>query len=126
MGAVQVAKWRDDYGCDGIDLDIEEGAGGQKAAGPNLVHGITKLKSLQPGMLVTQPTYGWPQVKAEIDVINASWNRGGSSNGLADSIGLMVYDAAQSLDYVDNYAVGDQWGPIKVDVPRPQILVGAR
>lgn len=124
--AVQVAKWRDDYGCDGIDLDIEEGAGGQKAAGPNLVHFITKLKSLQPGMLVTQPTYGWPQVKAENDVINASWNKGGTSNGLADTIGLMVYDGTQALKYVNNYAHGDPWGPIKVDVPTHRILVGSK
>merc|ERR1712002_1008778 len=74
--AVEVAKWKDEYGIDGIDLDIEEGGGD-------------------------------------------------SSNGLADSIGIMVYDGAQSLDYVENYAVGDQWGPIKCDVPKPQIMVGA-
>ena len=24
---VQVAEWPDKYGCDGIDLDLEEGAG---------------------------------------------------------------------------------------------------
>jgi len=124
--AVEVAKWKDEYGIDGIDLDIEEGAGDSKASGTNMLHFVRKLKSLQPDFLVTQPTYGWPQVKAEIDVINASWNRGGSSNGLADSIGIMVYDGAQSLDYVENYAVGDQWGPIKCDVPKPQIMVGAK
>ena len=26
----QVARWRDDYGIDGIDLDLEEGAGSKK------------------------------------------------------------------------------------------------
>ena len=35
------------------------------------------------------------QVQAEIDVINASWNVGGTSNGLADSVGLMVYEGTQ-------------------------------
>ena len=35
------------------------------------------------------------QVQAEIDVINASWNPGGTSNGLADTIGLMVYEGDQ-------------------------------
>jgi len=126
--AVQVAKWSD-YGIDGIDLDIEEGAGSQGPAGPNLVHFIRKLKELQPGWIVSQPTYGYPQIKAEIDVINASWNKGGSSNGLADSVGLMVYEGTQALQYVKNFAEGSsQWEgfPIHVDVPRPQILLGAK
>jgi hypothetical protein len=26
----QVARWKDDYGIDGIDLDLEEGAGSQQ------------------------------------------------------------------------------------------------
>ena len=26
----KVARWRDDYGIDGIDLDLEEGAGSKK------------------------------------------------------------------------------------------------
>ena len=38
--AVEVAKWRDLYGIDGIDLDIEEGAGSKKAAGPNMLYFI--------------------------------------------------------------------------------------
>ena len=41
----------------------KEGAGSRGEAGPNLVHFIRKLKSLLPGFLVTQPTYGYPQVK---------------------------------------------------------------
>jgi len=32
--AVEVAKWRDLYGIDGIDLDIEEGAGSKKSSWP--------------------------------------------------------------------------------------------
>ena len=36
-------------------------------------------------------------MQAEIDVINASWNVGGTSNGLADSVGLMVYEGTQVL-----------------------------
>jgi hypothetical protein len=28
--ALQVARWKDDYGIDGIDLDLEEGAGSQQ------------------------------------------------------------------------------------------------
>ena len=57
------------------------------------------------------------QVQAEIDVINASWNPGGSSNGLADTIGLMVYEGTQALIYLKNYVGGSsmwQGFPIKV------------
>ena len=57
------------------------------------------------------------QVQAEIDVINASWNPGGSSNGLADTIGLMVYEGTQALIYLKNYIGGSsmwQGFPIKV------------
>ena len=58
-----------------------------------------------------------PEVQAESDVINASWNEGGTSNGLADTIGLMVYEGDQALLYVKNYAAGSsQWEgfPIRV------------
>ena len=56
-------------------------------------------------------------MQAEIDVINASWNPGGSSNGLADTIGLMVYEGTQALIYLKNYVGGSsmwQGFPIKV------------
>merc|ERR1719186_228800 len=123
--AEQVAAWRDDYGIDGIDLDIEDGAGTRPEAGPNMVHFTRKIKEIHPDMIVSQPTYGYPQVPAEIDEINASWNKGGSSNSLADSIGIMVYEGTQSLNYVENYAEGsDMFGPIKCDVPKQKILVG--
>jgi len=127
--AERVATWKDLYKIDGIDLDLEEGAGSQKAAGPNMIHFVRKLKSLQPDLLVSQPTYGYPQIAAEIDVINASWNKGGTSNGLADSIGLMVYEGTQALQYVKNYAGGaSMWQgfPIKVDVPKDKILLGCK
>lgn len=127
--AERVAKWRDDFLIDGIDLDLEEGAGSRKEAGPNMVHFVRRLKALQPDLLVSQPTYGYPQIAAEIDVINASWDIGGSSNGLADSIGLMVYEQTQALQYVKNYAGGSsmwQGFPIKVDVPSDRILLGCK
>ena len=129
--AEKVATWRDLYGCDGIDLDLEEGAGSNKIAGPNMVHFVRKLKQLSPDMIVSQPTYGYPQVQAEIDVINASWDADGNSNNVADSIGLMVYEGTQSLQYVKNYVSGaDQWGgygfPIQCRAPSDTILLGAK
>merc|ERR1712106_560833 len=78
--AIKVARWRDDYGIDGIDLDLEEGAGGKKAAGPNMVHFIRKLKSIHPDLIVSQPTYGYPQVRSDFpDLIeNDSFQYGSS------------------------------------------------
>ena len=88
-----------------------------------MVHFVRRIKEIHPDLMVSQPTYGYPQVtgceekifagnrnknilgghknicraqvQAEIDVINASWNPGGTSNGLADTIGLMVYEGDQ-------------------------------
>ena len=127
--AKEVAHWRDDYGIDGIDLDIEAGAGSHPDAGGNLLHFIRQLKSIHPDLLISQPTYGYPQIAAEIDVINGSWMPGGASTGYADNIGIMLYEGILSLDYVDNYASGSSQGegfPISVDVPTRSILVGSR
>jgi len=127
--AEKVATWPEKYGCDGIDLDLEEGAGSKKEAGPNMIHFIRRLKELNPSIIVSQPTYGYPQIQAEIDVINASWDDKGNHQGLADAIGLMVYESTQALQYVKNYANGSgQWQgfPIKVDVPSDRILLGCK
>lgn len=127
--AEKVAEWPDKYGCDGIDLDLEEGAGARHEAGPNMVHFIRRLKELKPNIIISQPTYGYPQVQAEIDVINASWDTEKRSKGLADSVGLMVYEGTQALQYVKNYANGSgQWQgfPVKVNVPTNAILLGAK
>ncbi len=63
--AERVAKWPEQYGCDGIDLDLEEGAGARPEAGPNMVHFIRRLRQLSPKMIISQPTYGFPQVRKE-------------------------------------------------------------
>jgi len=127
--AEKVATWPDLYGCDGIDLDLEEGAGARSEAGPNMVHFIRRLRELQPNIIISQPTYGYPQVKAEIDVINESWDENGEYQGLADSIGLMVYEGTNSINYIKNYAAGtSRWEgfPIKVNAPKNVILLGAK
>merc|ERR1719348_998865 len=127
--AEKVATWPELYGCDGIDLDLEEGAGARKEAGPNMVHFIRRLRQLQPNIIISQPTYGYPQVAAEIDVINASWDEEGEYKKLADSIGLMVYEGTNSLNYIKNYADGtNRWQgfPIKVNAPKNVILLGAK
>jgi hypothetical protein len=60
--AAQVAQWPSKYGCDGIDLDIETGAGDTAEAGPNLVAFVARLKALRPDIHVSQPVFGYPQV----------------------------------------------------------------
>ncbi len=127
--AEEVSQWRLLYNMDGIDIDIESGAGDQFDAGQNLVYFVERLRELDPGILINQPTFGYPQVQAEIDVINASWNPDSSSNDLADSIGIMVYDGASSLEYIENYAHGsEQWEgfPITVNVPYNAIMTGSK
>jgi len=135
--AVEVAGWPEKYGCDGIDLDLEEGAGAKSEAGPNMIHFIKKIREIRkaaglPRMIISQPCYGYPQVQAESDVINAGWNKQGESSGLVDSIGLMVYNGADSLNYVVKYNDGPglgEWGgwfPIKSKVPKNAILLGAQ
>lgn len=127
--AEKVATWPDLYNCDGIDLDLEEGAGQQPQAGPNMVEFIRRLRELQPKMIISQPTYGYPQVPAETDVINASWDTEGNSKNMADSVGLMVYEGTQALNYVKNFAKGsEQWEgfPVKVNTPMNCILLGAK
>jgi len=135
--AVEVAGWPEKYGCDGIDLDLEEGAGAKPEAGPNMIHFIKKIREIRkaaglPRMIISQPCYGYPQVQAESDVINAGWNKEGESSGLIDSIGLMVYNGADSLNYVVKYNDGPglgEWGgwfPIKSKTPKNAILLGAQ
>ena len=53
----------DKYNCDGIDLDIEEGAGSKADSGVNMVHFIQRLRQLKPDIIIGQPTYGFPAVK---------------------------------------------------------------
>ena len=64
--AAKVALWPEQYGCDGIDLDIEDGAGDAAGAGPNMIHFIRKLRELNPKMIIGQPTYGFPAVRKPI------------------------------------------------------------
>ena len=85
--------------------------GSQWEAGPNLGHFIKRLREIHPDIIISVPTYGFPQIQAEIDVINMSWNAGASSNNYADSIGIMVYSGQASLQWVifgGHLAVGFQ------------------
>ena len=126
--AEEIATWPELYGADGIDLDIETGAGDAADAASNLVIFIERLNVLRPDMVVTQPVFGYPQVKAESAVVNAAWATNGTGHKpRVDAVGIMVYTGTQSLSYVKNYANGtQQWQgfPIKVDVPANAVAVG--
>eukprot|EP01083_Nonionella_stella_P231534 817544_1 len=125
--AAQVAQWDTKYGCDGVDLDIESKAGGNKYGGGNMLYFAKKLRELNPSMIITQPVYGYPQVDAENDVVNAGFTADGKSNGSINSVGIMLYNNLQSLQYVKDYGNGTSQGngfPITVNVPYAQILPG--
>jgi hypothetical protein len=125
--AVEVVKWKAQYGIDGIDMDIETGAGDTAESGANTVVFAKKLKELDPSFIVTQPVFGSPQVKEENYAVNTVFGAGGNPNTL-DSIGIMVYEGTGSLQYVKDYTKGkEQWSgfPIKVDVPPSKVILGA-
>ena len=107
---------------------LKAGAGERPEAGPNLGYFVKRLRELKPEAIIGQPTGGYPEIQAGIDVINMSWNPGASSNNLADSVGIMVYEGTQSLNYVEYFAHGSQWQdfPIQVDVPYNAILCGVQ
>jgi len=127
--AAEVAQWPKKYNCDGIDLDIEDGAGDAAGAGENMVHFVRKLRELSPNMIISQPTYGYPAIDAEIDLINESWDANGNYYNLADSIGLMVYEGTNALNYVKNYNDGaGRWEgfPMTCRAPNNTIILGAK
>eukprot|EP01084_Bolivina_argentea_P229092 386738_1 len=125
--AAEVAQWDTKYGADGIDLDIETGAGNSQASGDNLVAFAKKLRSLNPNMIITQPVYGFPQVTAENTMVNQGFTKDSKSLGLIDSIGIMEYNGVESLQYVKDYGnATSEWQgfPITVNVPYSDILAG--
>ena len=78
-------------------------------------------------MITGQPTYGYPAVEAANEVINQSWDLEGNLKNVGDSVGIMVYEGTQSLDYVKNFANGaEQWEgfPIKVNVNSKAVMLG--
>lgn len=123
--AVQVAQWPSQYGIDGIDIDIEDGIGSSETTGPMVMAFITKLRSIAPDMIITQPVYGYPGVKEENYVVNECFAK--DAPVTVDSIGIMAYSGTGSLSYVKNYANPPtyQGAPITSPVPKKNILLGA-
>lgn len=124
--AQEVATWPKKYGFDGIDLDIESGAGDDPDAGANMMAFVRKLKSLVPKFVITQPVFGYPGVKEEEYVPNQSWEKGATAG--IDAIGIMVYSGSGALNYVKNYVnATQQWNgfPITSDVPAESVILGA-
>jgi hypothetical protein len=125
--AAEVAKWPALHGCDGIDFDLETGAGDAAGAGENAVIFFTELRRLNPSVVITQPVFGYPQVGEENYVVNHGWTKSGTWLGGPNKIGIMVYSGTNSLQWVKNYAnATSQWQgfPIQVNVPSHSILVG--
>jgi hypothetical protein len=129
--AQRVAQWSRDHGADGVDIDIEDGAGHDPRAGQNLIVFVRELKRLNPGFVVTLPVYGYPQIDAANELVNAAFGPDGHDHGLLDGVGIMVYEGLQALDYVGNYAKipgKSRWEgfPIQADVPRKKIILGLK
>lgn len=119
--AAEVVGWKDKYGMDGIDLDIEG-----RQPGPTALAFAKKVKELDPSFIVTQPVFGSPQVTEENYMVNQCFAKGAKSS--VDAVGIMVYEGTGSLQYVQNYVNGSkQWSgfPIHVDVPSKKVMLGA-
>jgi len=136
--AESVAKWDTLYGCDGIDLDIEEGAGSQSNADKYLPVFVAKIKELNPNFIITQPVFGSPTSVDSVNrVIEAAYNQtiagriSPFSYGSISRIGIMVYYGDGAYDYVGNYENGctqhctQWWCPLAACVPSNQIFLGA-
>merc|ERR1711907_544685 len=83
-------------------------------------------KELDPTFIVTQPVFGYPQIAEENFMVNQCFAKG--SQSAIDSIGIMVYEGTQSLNWVSDYVNGtSKWSgfPIHVDVPSNKVIVGA-
>ena len=101
-----------------------------------MLHFIRKLKSIHPDMIVSQPTYGYPQVfivighqhtsskddvschqvQAEIDVVNGGWTVDGVNRGLVEGVGLMVYEGTQVM-------LASHWSILLILAPHWSILL---
>jgi len=132
--AVDVAEWPSKHGCDGIDLDIEIGAGQASDAGKNLVAFVAKLRELAPNMIVTQPVMGSPtNVPAAGYLLEASYNKSHASPALGSvsRVGIMWYIGTESENYLDAYENGctkhcTQWNcPLAACVPASDMVLGA-
>jgi hypothetical protein len=131
--AAEVAKWPEKYGCDGIDLDIETGAGTVKGAGANLVAFVAKLKELAPKMIITQPVFGSPSsVPAANRILEASYNKTlhKPAYGSLSKVGIMVYSGTGSEEWIQYYTEGcskhcTQWNcPLAACVPKTDMVLG--
>jgi len=131
--AAEVALWPENYGCDGIDLDIETGAGSSDAAGENLAIFVAKLKELAPNMIVTQPVFGSPsQVPAANRMLEAAYNssKGSKALGSLSKVGIMVYSGTGAEQFLDNYVHGCDhctvwYCAIDACVPTSDMVLGA-
>mmetsp|Transcript_50757 Transcript_50757/g.99466 ORF Transcript_50757/g.99466 Transcript_50757/m.99466 type:complete len:329 (+) Transcript_50757:49-1035(+) len=133
--AVEIAKWPAAFGCDGIDMDLETGAGTSTNAVKNIPYFAAKLKEVNPDFIFSQPVFGSPSsVPAANAVLEASYNKSHavspSSVGSVQRVGIMVYSSDSALQYVANYAQGctkcTQWYcPLACCVPMQQIFLGA-
>ncbi len=54
-------------------------------------------------MIITQAVFGYPQVYSQSLITVNSWKQDGTSTNLLDTIGIMVYQDTQSLNWLGQY-----------------------
>lgn len=81
--ADQVALWPDQYGCDGIDLDLEGNEIGNNRTMANIfISFVKRLRQQNPSIYITQPISAWPHPDTAVDMINTvGWTIQGKNQG---------------------------------------------
>jgi len=130
--AEKVAKWPQEYGCDGIDLDIEMGAGEAETAELYLPQFVARLHEVAPTMIVNVAVFGSPtSVPSDNRVLEVAFNpfKNSSAFGAVKKVGIMVYDGTQSAKWADGYINGCKtctqwWCPVDACVPPTSMVLG--
>lgn len=61
-----VALWPSKYGCDGIDIDLENSAGSGTTVANNVVYFVQQLRDYNSDMIITVPVYGFHKLMLKI------------------------------------------------------------
>ena len=71
------------------------------------------------------PSYGFPRVSGVNQALNENYGRNGNRKSNVDAVGIMVYEGATSLNFVDNFLNG-KGGGLTARIPSQDLLVGCK
>ena len=93
--AEKVALWPSLYGIDGIDLDLETGAGDTQTAADNMVIFVKRLREVNPTIIISQPVFGFPQVSGDPCILLIS-----SCHVLHYIVDALLHESVNSINWL--------------------------